>query len=63
MDEMVDKANVYFAFGVKSCWIVQPRIEGVFVYDQPDRYKFFHHDDILQDSNFNIVINLAAVFS
>lgn len=63
LDEMVDKANVYFNFGVKSCWIVQPRIEGVFVYDQPNRYQFFHHDDILQDPNFPIEINLAAIFS
>ena len=62
LDEMLDKADVYFAFGVKSCWIVQPRIEGIFVYGEPNRYQFFHHDDVLRDPNFDIEISLSEVF-
>lgn len=62
LDEMVDKANVYFDFGVKSCWIVQPRIKGIFVFSQPNQYLFFHHDDVLQDPNFDIKLSLSNVF-
>lgn len=62
LDEMVDKANMYFAFGVKSCWIVQPRIEGIFVFGQPNQYQFFHHDDTLKDSHFEIELSLSDVF-
>jgi Uma2 family endonuclease len=63
LDEMVDKANVYFAFGVTSCWVVQPRVEGVFVFTQPNQYQFFHHDDILRDPNLGIELNLGEVFA
>ena len=63
LDEMVDKAEIYFEFGAKSCWIIQPRIEGIFVFDQPNHYQFFHHDDVLVDPNFDIKLSLAAIFS
>jgi len=62
LDEMVDKVNIYFAFGVKSCWIIQPRIKGVFVFDQPNHYQFFHHDDLLKDAASGIEISLSALF-
>lgn len=63
LDEMVDKANIYFAFGVKSCWIVQPRVEGIFVFDRPNHYQYFHHGDTLRDPNFAIELPLPAVFN
>ncbi len=63
LDEMVDKANVYFGFGAVSCWIVQPRIKAVLVFTRPDQYRFFHYDDRLHDSNLNISLDLTAIFS
>ena len=63
LDEMVDKANVYFGFGTASCWIVQPRIKAILVFTRPDQYSFFHHDDRLHDSNLNIDLDLSAIFS
>ncbi len=62
IEEMVDKTNVYFGFGVRSCWIVVPAVKGVFVYDRPGHYQFFHGDDALQDPNLNIALPLSAVF-
>lgn len=62
LDEMVDKANVCFAFGVKSCWIVQPRIKGIFVFSEPNQCQFFHHNDTLKDPHFDIELNLSTVF-
>ena len=62
LDEMVNKSIIYFEFGVKSCWIVQPRIKAIIVFSSPDEYKFFHHNDILKDSVLDIEIDLQNVF-
>lgn len=60
--EMVDKTDVYFAFGVKSCWIVQPRMKAIFVFSRHDQYQFFHYNDLLIDPNFNIELQLRNIF-
>ena len=62
LDEMVNKTLVYFDFGVKSCWVVQPIIKAIIVFSGPDEYKFFHHDDILKDSVLDIEIDLQNIF-
>jgi Uma2 family endonuclease len=62
-DEMVEKAMQYFAFGVKSCWIVFPAMKGVAVYSSSDQYEFFQQEDILKDSVMNIEVELAKVFA
>lgn len=61
-EEMVNKTGIYFAFGVKSCWIVVPAMRGIFVYDQPGHYTFFHGDDILHDTLLGIDLPLTAIF-
>ena len=61
-DLMIDKAYQYFEFGVKSSWIVFPAMKGIAVYSAPDKYEFFHHDDLLKDKNLNIEIDLKKVF-
>lgn len=61
-EEMVDKTGIYFAFGVRSCWIVVPAVKGIFVYDRPGHYEFFHGDDTLRDPNLSVEIPLAAIF-
>ncbi len=62
-DEMVDKTNQYFAFGVKSCWIVFPAMQAIVVYSAPGTYHFFHGDDPLKDTNLNIEIDLTKIFA
>jgi Uma2 family endonuclease len=61
-EEMVNKTNVYFAFGVRSCWVVVPAVKGIFVYDRPGHYAFFHGDDTLHDPTLDITLPLSAVF-
>ncbi len=61
-EEMVAKTRIYFNFGVKSCWIVVPAMQGIFVYDQPGRYYFFHGEDTLHDPTLDISLPLAAIF-
>jgi len=63
LEQMVDKTAVYFAFGVRSCWIVAPAVKGVFVYDRPGHYQFFHDDETITDISLNIDLALASVFA
>lgn len=63
LEQMVDKTAVYFAFGVRSCWIVAPAVKGVFVYDRPGHYQFFHDDETITDSSLNISLSLDSVFA
>ena len=62
LDEMIDKAIQFFDFGVKSCWVVVPAMQGIAVYRDVEHYQFFHHDDILKDNTLNIEIELSKVF-
>ena len=63
MEQMVDKTDVYFVFGVRSCWVVTPAVRGVFVYDRPGHYQFFHDAETLRDATLGIDLDLAAVFA
>ena len=45
--DMTSKLEPYFNFGIKSCCIVVPNFQGVFVYDSPTHYKFYHEDQII----------------
>ncbi len=62
-ETMVDKTLQYFAFGVRSCWVVFPALKGVAVYSAPGVYQFFHGDDLLKDPNLDIQIDLKKIFA
>jgi Uma2 family endonuclease len=61
-DELIEKTDRYFAFGVAWCWIVFPAMKGVSVYSAPGVYRFFHDDDQLTDTTLNIELALGKVF-
>ena len=63
LEQMVDKTAVYFDFGVRSCWVVVPAVRGVFVYDRPGRYQFFHDDETLLDPALQVELSLPAIFA
>lgn len=62
IEEMVDKTQIYFDFGVRSCWIIVPAVKGIFVYGSPGHYEFYHGDDLLVESNLDIELPLLALF-
>lgn len=39
-----------------------PGFQGIFVYDNPFEYTFFHNDEILKDAVLNIEIDLKKAF-
>ena len=61
-EQMVDKTQVYFEFGVRSCWIILPAVKGVFVYDRPGNYEFYHGDELVRDPNLHFELSLPALF-
>ena len=63
LEQMVDKTGIYFAFGVRSCWIVAPAVKGIFVYDRPDHYSFFYEDDSLRNPNTGFELPLPEIFA
>lgn len=63
MEEMLSKGKTCFRFGVRSCWVVQPAVRGIFVFDGLDHYRVFHGDDTLRDEAPGAELFLAAVFA
>jgi hypothetical protein len=61
--ETVGKTLRYFAFGVKSCWVIFPALRGVAVYSAPGTFHFFHGDEVLKDTNLDIQIDLKKIFA
>lgn len=62
LDDLVNKADVYLQAGVKSCWIVVPKLRGVIVYAAPGQYTFFHDTQMLTDPATGIELPLPALF-
>ncbi len=62
-EEMVEKTLRYFSFGVRSCWVVFPALQGVAVYSAPGTFHFFHGDEVLKDTNLNIEVDLRKIFA
>jgi Uma2 family endonuclease len=60
--EISDKANQYFANGVKSCWIVIPQFKTVYVFSSADDYETYTGKDTLRDSVLDMELELEEVF-
>jgi len=61
--ELVAKSRSYFDKGVKSCWIVFPELENVYVFSSPDNYQIFLKGDILKDKKMKIELNVNDIFA
>jgi len=59
--EILEKFEVYFALGVKSCWLVDPTTEIVAVYTAFDQHQTFSTGEIIDDK-VGIRIPLAQIF-
>ena len=60
--EMMKKVHGYLAHGVKSCWLVDPPLHQVIVFNADGTRKTFE-DGIVTDPVTGITADLAAVFS
>ncbi len=56
------KANNYFRHGVKSCWIVMPVLENIYVFSSPSDYEIYRTTQTLRDDVLDISMPLADIF-
>ena len=61
-NELVARAHAYFAAGVKSCWIVSPKMRNVAVYSAPGASKLYQHGQTLTDPATGIELPLGPLF-
>lgn len=60
--ELLTKADQYFKKGVKSVWIVFPRLENVYIFSSPTDYEIFRKGQILKDLALDIELEVEAIF-
>ncbi len=63
LQTLIDKTNVYFSFGVKSCWIVLPTLKSIYVFSAPHQFKVYSIGEEVFDPNFNIRIPMDTLFA
>ncbi len=61
IDEMKEKADKYFAAGVRSVWLVLPALAGVMVLHANTKARFFSEGELL-DNELGIGIPVDEVF-
>lgn len=59
--EILQKFQVYFALGIKSCWLVDPATEVVVVYANMNSHKTFSGNEVV-DEILNIRIPISKIF-
>ena len=60
--DVMDKLDVYFGFGVKSCWIVSPPMRSIQIVTADGRETVFTTGTAI-DPVIGVKADLAAVFS
>jgi Uma2 family endonuclease len=61
IDEMKEKADKYFAAGVRSVWLVLPALAGVMVLHPEEKARFYSDGEIIDDA-LGIRIPVDEVF-
>ncbi len=59
--DLIDKLDIYFGAGVKSCWVVIPTFKMINIFHSKHGYKTFMVGE-LHDEKLNIGLDMAAVF-
>ncbi|MGA0557458.1 Uma2 family endonuclease [Larkinella sp. VNQ87] len=60
-EELVEKANHYFAAGIQSYWLVNPLFKIIHVIHSPNTYKNFI-EGTLTDGKLDLSLELAEIF-
>ncbi len=60
-DDILEKFEIYFKTGVKSCWLADPAMEIVAVYDSLAHHQVYSKGEAV-DANLNIRLPVAEIF-
>ena len=62
-NDLIKKISRYFNAGVKSCWLVSPAFQAIYVYSEIGKYQFFNTGMTLTDPATGIELSLNEVFA
>jgi hypothetical protein len=63
ISEIIAKFDVFFALGVKSCWLVVPATESITVYSAPNDFKTFGTEEAeIIDGRMDIRLPIDKIF-
>jgi Uma2 family endonuclease len=62
LKELTDKFKEYFKNGVQSCWLVNPTLEEIIVFDA-NGGKTFYHQGIIKDPVTQMEADLKNIFA
>ena len=60
--EMIKKVHAYLAHGLKTCWLVDPSLRQIIIYNADGTRKIFE-EGLVTDPVTGITADMAAVFS
>lgn len=63
LDSLLEKARLFLAAGVKSCWIVLPAVGTLAVFTGPTTYRSFTNGSAVVDEVLGVEIPLVDIFS
>lgn len=61
VQDILEKFAIYFALGVKSCWLVDPLTAIVAVYSALEQHKIFSADKVM-DETIGLQLPFAEIF-
>jgi Uma2 family endonuclease len=62
IDTFQTKFAAYFAAGVKSCWLVQPFVETIFIFTPDGKIAVFHEGTLTDPTN-GITLDIGEIFA
>jgi Uma2 family endonuclease len=63
LQTLLNKTNEYFAFGVKSCWVVLPALKSIYVFSAPNQFEVYSHGEELVDTHLDIRMPIDEIFA
>ncbi len=58
---LIDKLAIYFALGVRSCWLVYPMAQTISVFSAPDQFQSFSAGEVI-DEMLGLRLSVEEIF-
>lgn len=62
LSDLLLKARTYFEKEVKSCWLVLPGVNNIYVFSNAKEYEIFKTGETLFDQSLDMKIEVSRVF-
>jgi Uma2 family endonuclease len=60
--DLIEKFRVYFELGIQSCWLIEPAINTVTVYNSMDDWETYTRGEVV-DPKLGIHLAISEIFS